>query len=63
MWNKLKELYNRKNMQNIACLIRYMVMMKYKNVDSMTEHMHVFYNIVNQLAVTDIKFDHELQAL
>ncbi|CAJ2628405.1 unnamed protein product [Trifolium pratense] len=63
MWNKLKELYERKNVQNKACLIRKLVNMKYKDGESMAEHMSVFQNTVNQLTATDIKLDDELQAL
>lgn len=63
MWNKLKELYEPKNMKNIACLIKKLVNMKYNDGDLMTEHMSVFQNIVNQLAFTNIKLDYELQAL
>jgi hypothetical protein len=63
MWNKLKELYERKNVQNKVCLIQILVNMKYKDRESVAEHTSVFQNMVNQLAVTDIKLDDELQAL
>ncbi|CAJ2654735.1 unnamed protein product [Trifolium pratense] len=63
MWNKLKELYERKNVQNKACLIRKLVNMKYKDGESLAEHMSVFQNTVNQLTATDIKLDDELHAL
>lgn len=63
MWNKLKELYERKNMQNKTCLIKKLVNMKYKDGDSMAEQMILFQNTVNQLAAIDINLDDELQAL
>lgn len=37
--------------------------MKYKDGDSMKEHMNVFYNILNELEANDIKLDDEWQAL
>jgi hypothetical protein len=63
MWNKLKELYERKNVQNKICLIQMLVNMKYKDRESVAEHTSVFQNTVNQLVATDIKLDDELQAL
>ena len=63
MWEKLKELYERKNVQNKAFLIRKLVNMKYKDGDSMAEHMSIFQNTVNQLTTAEIKLDDELQAL
>jgi hypothetical protein len=63
MWNKLKKLYERKNVQNKVCLIQMLVNMKYKDLESVAEHTSVFQNTVNQLATTDIKLDEELQAL
>jgi hypothetical protein len=63
MWNKLKELYERKNVQNKVCLIQMLVNMKYKDRESVAEHTSVFQNTVNQLVATDIKLDDELQAL
>ena len=49
MLEKLKELYERKNVQNKAFLIRKLVNMKYKYKVSMAEHMSIFQNTVNQL--------------
>jgi hypothetical protein len=63
MWNKLKKLYERKNVQNKVCLIQMLVNMKYKDRESVAEHTSVFQNTVNQLVATDIKLDDELQAL
>lgn len=63
MWNKLNELYEHKNVQNKSCLTRKLINMKYKDDDSMTEHMSVFRNTLNKLEATDIKLDDELQAL
>lgn len=44
MWNKVKDLYERKNMQNNVCLIKKLDNMKYKDIDSMKKHKSVFYN-------------------
>jgi RNase H-fold protein (predicted Holliday junction resolvase) len=63
MWNKLKKLYERKNVQNKVCLIQMLVNMKYKDRESVAEHTSVFQNTVNQLVATNIKLDDELQAL
>ncbi|XP_052119099.1 uncharacterized protein LOC127748527 [Arachis duranensis] len=47
MWNKLKELYERKNMQNKAFLIRKLANMKYTEGKSMPEYLSIFQETVN----------------
>nr|XP_025703099.1 uncharacterized protein LOC112803856 [Arachis hypogaea] len=63
MWNKLKELYKRKNVQNKAFLIRKLVNMKYTEGKSMPEHLSTFQETVNQLTNNEITLNDELQAL
>ncbi|XP_057730827.1 uncharacterized protein LOC130946170 [Arachis stenosperma] len=46
IWNKLKELYERKNVQNKAFLIRKLVNMKYIEGKSMSEHLSTFQEMV-----------------
>lgn len=48
IWDKLKESYERKNGQNKTFLIKKLINVKYKDDDSMTKHMSVFHNNVNQ---------------
>ena len=63
MWQKLADLYERKNVQNKAYLIRKLVNMKYKEGNSMPEHLSSFQEIVNQLTTNEITLSDELQAL
>nr|XP_025636351.1 uncharacterized protein LOC112730483 [Arachis hypogaea] len=63
MWNELKELYERKNVQNIAFLIRMLVNMKYIEGKSMPEHLSTFQETVNQLTNNEITLNNELQVL
>ncbi|XP_020972789.1 uncharacterized protein LOC110269347 [Arachis ipaensis] len=42
MWKKLKELYERKNVQNKAFLIRKLGNMKYIEGKSMSGHLNIF---------------------
>ena len=63
MWKKLADLYERKNVQNKALMIQKLVTMKYKEGDSMSEHLSSFQEIVNQLTTNEITLSDELQAL
>ncbi|XP_016168674.1 uncharacterized protein LOC107611236 [Arachis ipaensis] len=62
MWKKLKELYERKNVQNKAFLIRKLINMKYIESKSMPKHLG-FQETVNQLINNEITLNDELQAL
>ena len=50
-------------MQNKAFMIRKLVNMKYKEGDSMAEHLSSFQEIVNQLTTNENTLNDELQAL
>ncbi|XP_057740507.1 uncharacterized protein LOC130957678 [Arachis stenosperma] len=63
MWNKLKELYEKKNVQNKAFLIRKLVNMKYTEGKSMPEYLSIFQETVNQLTNNEITLNDELQVL
>ncbi|XP_072066891.1 uncharacterized protein [Arachis hypogaea] len=63
MWNKLKELYERKNVQYKAFLIRKLVNMKYIKGKSIPEHLSIFQEAVNQLTNNEITLNDKLQAL
>ena len=54
MWKKLKELYERKNVQNKAFLIRKLVNMKYVEGKSIPKHLSIFQETVNQLKNNEI---------
>ncbi|QHO13808.1 Retrovirus-related Pol polyprotein [Arachis hypogaea] len=62
-WNKLKELYERKNVQNKAFLIKKLVNMKYTEGKLMAEHLSIFQEMVKQLKNNEITLNDELQAL
>lgn len=51
------------DMLNKPCSTCNLVNMKYKDVDSMTIHISLSQNIVNQLTITSIKVNNELQVL
>ena len=63
MWKKFADPYKRKNVQNKAFLIWKLVNMKYKEGDSMPEHLSSFQEIVNQLTTNEITLSDKLQAL
>ena len=56
----MKELYERKNVQNKAFLIRKLVNMKYVEGKSMPEHLSIFQETVNQLTNNEITLNDEL---
>nr|KYP40135.1 Retrovirus-related Pol polyprotein from transposon TNT 1-94 [Cajanus cajan] len=63
LWKKLSELFESKNAQNKAFLIRKLVNLKYKDGSSMAGHLSNFQNLVNQLNTMEIVLDDELLAL
>ena len=63
VWKKLEDLYQRKNAQNKAYLIRRLVNLKYKDGQNASEHLNNFQEILNQLATMKLLLDDEVQAL
>lgn len=63
LWKKLEDLYERKTAGNKAFLIRKLVNLKFKEGDSISEHLNEIQSIVNQLAAMKMVLDDELQAL
>ena len=60
---KLECLYERKTAQNKAFLIRRLVNLKFKDGNSVAEHLSDFQSLVNQLATMKMVLDDEFQAL
>ena len=63
LWEKLESLYERKSAQNKASLIKRLVNMKYKDGQSVAEHLSSFQEALNDLTSMKIIFDDEVQAL
>ena len=60
LWKKLVDLYERMNVKNKAFMIQKLVNMKYKESDSMPEHLSSFQEIVNHLTTTEITLSDKL---
>ena len=63
MWQKLSGLYERKNALNKTSLKRKIIQLKYKDIDSIVEHINTFMGYVNQLAATKFSLDDAMQAI
>ena len=63
LWKNLKDLYERKTVQNKVFAIRKLVNLKYKDRRSVTEHLSNFQILVNQLNTIKVVLVNELQAL
>ncbi|KAL5794502.1 hypothetical protein ACOSP7_003096 [Xanthoceras sorbifolium] len=63
LWQKLEKMYARTTAQNKANLMRRLVNLKYKDGNSVSEHMSEFQGIVDQLNSMKMTVDDELQAL
>lgn len=61
--NKLDDLYERKTTGNKAFLIRKIVILKYKEEDSITQHLNETQSIMNQLTFMKMILDNKLQSL
>ena len=57
MWAKLSGLYERKNALSKTSLMRKIVRLKYKDGESIVEHIKTFMGYVNQLAATKFTID------
>jgi hypothetical protein len=60
---KLESLYERKTAQNKAFMIRRLVNLKYKDGQSVTEHLSNFQGLLNELSTIKLVLDDEVQAL
>jgi hypothetical protein len=63
LWLKLESLYERKTAQNKAFMIRRLVNLKYKDGQSVTEHLSNFQGLLNELSTMKLVLDDEVQAL
>ena len=63
MWQKLSELYEMKNALNKTSLMRKIVSLKYRDGESIVEHINTFMGYVNQLAAAKFPFDDAMQAI
>ena len=63
MWQKLFGLYERKNALNKTSLMRKIVRLKYRDGESIVEHINTFMGYVNQLAAAKFPLDDAMQAI
>ena len=63
MWHKLSGLYERKNALNRTSLMRKIVNLKYRDGESMVEHVSTFMGFVNQLAAIKFPLEDAMQAI
>mgnify|MGYP003740606461 FL=1 len=63
LWQKLEAMYERKTSQNKAFLIRRLVNLKFRDGNSVAEHLSDFQSLINQLATMKMVLDDEFQAL
>ena len=63
LWKKLEKLYETKNVNNKAFLMKKLVNLTYVNGNPVVDHLNEFQNISNQLASMNLCLDEELQAL
>ena len=60
LWQKLKSLYEKKTAQNKAFMIRRLVNLKYKNGNSVAEHLSNFQGLLNVLFAMKLELDDEV---
>jgi hypothetical protein len=63
LWTKLETLYERKTTQNKASTIRRLVNLKYRETQSVSEHLSDFQRLINQLTNMKMVLKDELQAM
>ena len=63
LWQKLESLYERKTAQNKAFMIRRLVNLKYKDGNSVAEHLSNFQGLLNELFTMKLELDDEVQTL
>lgn len=63
LWNKLESLYARKTGNNKMYLIKQFMSLKYKDGQSMSDHLNEFQGVIDQLSAMNVKFEDELQGL
>ena len=57
MWQKLSGLYERKNALNKTSLMRKIVSLKYRDGESIVEHINIVMGYVNHLAAAKFPLD------
>ena len=60
LWQKLKSLYEKKTAQNKAFMIRRLVNLKYKNGNSVAEHLSNFQGLLNVLFTMKLELEDEV---
>jgi hypothetical protein len=63
LWQKLEELYARKEGTNKMFLIKQLMNLRYREGRPVADHVNAFQGIINQLSSMGITFDDEVQAL
>ena len=63
MWQKMSGLYERKNALKRTSLMRKIVNLKYRDNESMVEHVSTFMGYVNQLAAIKFPLDDVMHAI
>ncbi|URE40384.1 hypothetical protein MUK42_35170 [Musa troglodytarum] len=60
---RLENLFTKKTMGNRISLLRRLVNLKYKDGDSIVEHISLFQSLANKLVAMKMNIDHEMQGL
>ena len=63
LWQKLKSLYERKTTHNKTFTIRRLGNLKYKDGNSVVEHLSNFQRLLNELSIMKLELDDKVQAL
>ena len=63
LWIKLEKLYAQKTRNNKMYLMKYFILLRYREDTPMTNNLNSFQGLINQLDVMGVKFDEEVQGL
>ena len=63
LWQKVEELYARKEGTNKMFLIKKLICLRYKEGTPIADHVNEFQGIINQLSSMGITFEDEVRAL
>ena len=63
LWQKLESLYERKTAQNKTFMIRRLVNLKYKDANSVVEHLGNIQELLNELSTMKLELDDEVHVL
>ena len=63
LWQKLEELYARKEGTNRMFLIKQLMNLRYREGAPVADHVNAFQGIINQLSSMEISFEDEVRVL